>query len=101
MGSTPLLSSSSSLPESDDGGGDDAVANGSLRYVDDGTALANSPRLFLRESWEDGRRRRVGRSEALRMVGLAFSGSAILLGRWGTDGMSDTRVSERGRHCYG
>ena len=80
MGSASL-SSSYSLSLSEDASGEDedvVVLNGSLRYVDDGTVLAKSPKLFLPEVWEEGRRRRVGRSEALRMVGLAFRGSAIM-----------------------
>lgn len=82
MGSASLSSSlSGSLSLSDDATSeddDDEVLNGSLRYVDDGTVLANSPNAFLLEVWEESRRRRVGRSEAFRMVGLAFSGSAMM-----------------------
>lgn len=83
MGSTSLssLSGSGSLSLSDDATGeddDDEVLNGSLRYVEDGTVLANSPDAVLVEGWEESRRRRVGRSEAFRMVGLAFSGSAMM-----------------------
>lgn len=82
MGSTSL-SSSGSLSLSEDAtneGDDDEVLNGSLRYVEDGTVLANNPKLVpvLLEVCEEGRRRRVGRSEALRMVGLAFRGSAMM-----------------------
>ncbi len=76
MGSTSSSLLTSSLSESDDDM-DDPVAKGSLRYVDDGTLLAKIPREFLLELCEDGRRRRVGRSEAFRIVGLAFSGSAM------------------------
>ncbi len=92
MGSTSLSSASLSLSLSEDASDGREVLKGSLRYVDDGTLLANSPKVCLLEVWDEGRRRRrVGRSEALRMVGLAFSGSAMMQGgakRGGTgDGM--------------
>lgn len=82
MGSSPS-SSSSPLSECDSEGAEcDPVSNGSLRYVDDGTWLANSPRLPLAEPGEDGRCRRVGRSDGLRIVGLALSGSAMVVNRF-------------------
>ena len=82
MGSRSL-SSSGSLSLSQDAaseGGDIEVLNGSLRYVDDGMVLAKRPKVVLLDAWEGRRCRRVGRSEALRMVGLAFSGSAMMQG---------------------
>ena len=67
--------SSSSLSDSETGPGG---AKGSLRYVDDGIVLAKRPRECLFELWEELLRcRRVGRSEALRIVGLALRISAI------------------------
>ena len=74
MGST----SSSSLTTSDAAPGS---AKGSLRYADSGTVLAKRPSVCLLELWEEPRRRRrVGRSEALRMVGLALRISDMVCG---------------------
>lgn len=80
MASTSSSSAASiSLSDDDAKEGDgDEVLKGSLRYVDEGMVLAKSPKLVLLEVCEEGRRRRVGRSEALRMVGLALSGSAMV-----------------------
>ncbi len=82
MGSTSLSSSLSLSEDAIDEGDGREVLKGSLRYVEDGTLLAKSPKACLLEVSDEGRRRRrVGRSEALRMVGLAFSGSAMMRGR--------------------
>jgi len=62
---------SSSLSESVDA--PDEAEKGSVRYVDDGIVLAKSPKASLPAALEDVRRLLVGRSEALRMVGLALS----------------------------
>ena len=63
MGSTS--SSSSELEELD-------KLKGSARYAEDGMLLAKISGIGLFAEVEDSRRRRVGSSEALNMVGFAF-----------------------------
>lgn len=70
--------SSSSLPEFEEAG---TGSNGSFKYVEDGIELAKSPSEFCLSLGDDIRRLRVGRSEALRMVGLAFRTSDMIKAR--------------------
>lgn len=67
-------SSSSEKSESDDEEG----KNGSGRYADAGIVLANRPCGILEGDWIWPCRRRLGKSEALRIVGLALSISDML-----------------------
>ena len=70
--------SSSSSPESSES--DDAEGeNGSGRCADVGTMLANSPLGILDGDCTLFCRRRLGKSEALRMVGLALSISDMII----------------------
>ncbi len=49
------------------------VVKGSLRYADDGIVSPNRTDAPLPVFWDVSRRRRVGRSEGLMMVGFALS----------------------------
>lgn len=65
MGSTSSSFSVSALEEFD-------KSKGSARYAEDGMLLAKISGIGLFVEVEDSRRRRVGSSEALNMVGFAF-----------------------------
>ena len=71
------------------------ASKGSLRYVDDGTVLAKIP-SDLWVDWSKPRPRRVGRSEALRIVGFAFCISFVVdLGSFGESCKNDQYLSLR------
>lgn len=62
------------------------TVNGSGAYADAGTVLENNPRAGFDDECGEACRRRLGRSEALRMVGFALSISDMLLKRAGDRG---------------
>jgi hypothetical protein len=68
---------SSSLSESSVEVGD--VAKGSLEWLDRAMLLEKSAEKAPTFALDEGRRLRVGRSEALRIVGFAFNGSADMV----------------------
>jgi len=75
MGST--VSSSSEFSDAEDV----ERVKGSGAYAEGGTMLENNPREVFDDECGEACRRRLGRSEALRIVGLALSISDMLLKR--------------------